>query len=213
MFPQRHPAGYDRRMDGPSDWQRYTWADHDEDLLDSCLGVVVGQLSEAEVLAAYRIDPASRWDMSIAEFMELPTPAGEVINDFAQAWRDGERVVVRELWRFDGMRPEFAAALSRGGRFASFTWNGDGDMEFVYAVDGELRRSFDPLLYEAAATLPEEADLPFPDEDTEYLDDDPLYAMSSAMTLLERLTGVRFDDAHALYDLPRPTYRRLPAGS
>jgi hypothetical protein len=31
------------------------------------------------------------------------------------------------------------------------------------------------------------------------------------LALLERLSGVRFDDAEALYTMPRPFYRRLPA--
>jgi hypothetical protein len=89
-------------------------------------------------------------------------------------------------WRAE----EVAEDLSRGARMACFFRNVQAVMHFVYAVDGEVLAEFDPLLEWPAASGADPrilnrvaGDLPF-----------GLFgAESSAMALLERLTGVRVE--------------------
>jgi hypothetical protein len=89
-------------------------------------------------------------------------------------------------WRAE----EVAEQLSLGARMACFFRNVQAVMHFVYAVDGEVLAEFDPLLERAAASGADPrildrvaGDLPF-----------GLFgAESSAMALLERLTGVRVE--------------------
>ncbi len=104
--------------------------------------------------------------------------------------RDGWLVVV-EPNGWGGAQDEVLGPLSRGGGTAvSVYWNVNAVMSFSLARDGEVVRSFDPR---DPATgpgphgdpLPEEAGLPFGEEDA-----DPQYL---AVELLERVTGVQLD--------------------
>jgi hypothetical protein len=87
-------------------------------------------------------------------------------------------------WRAE----EVVEDLSRGGQMACFFRNVQAVMHFVYAVDGEVLAEFDPLLERGPVSgvspgvLDRAAqDLPF-----------GLFgAEESAMSLIERLTGVR----------------------
>lgn len=96
----------------------------------------------------------------------------------------GVLVVEHNGWRAE----EVVEDLSIGARTACFYRNVQAVMHFVYAVDGEVLAEFDPLLERAAAagTSPRVlddvvGDLPF-----------GLFgAEASALSLLERLTGVR----------------------
>jgi hypothetical protein len=133
------------------------------------------------------------------------------VNACAQVWTDDDRLIVREPGGLVGLLDDVVVALSRGGRYAAFCWNEDADMTFVYAVDGVVRRWFDPLIYEPDGALPEEAGLPFPNEDVNDTDDGPpLRATSAALTLIERLTGARLDDPALWHDHALPLYLRLP---
>ena len=87
-------------------------------------------------------------------------------------------------WRAE----EEAESLSRGGRLACFYRNVNAVMRFVYAVDGKVLAAFDPLL----DSRPEEGAEPrVLDPWLRGLPFGLHAAEPSAMTLLERSTGVR----------------------
>lgn len=82
--------------------------------------------------------------------------------------------------------PQVITKLSVGSRVVAIGSTVNADTSFYWAIDGEMVRAFDPLLYDAVvgwatgSPLLEEAGLPFVD-----------HAMASAMACAERLTGVR----------------------
>lgn len=89
-------------------------------------------------------------------------------------------------WRAE----EVAESLSRGARLASFFRNVHAVMHFVYAVDGRVVAEFDPLLDHRPRT----GDDPYSIEPAlQGLPFGLFAAEPSALTLLERLTGVRVD--------------------
>ncbi len=84
--------------------------------------------------------------------------------------------------------PEMLMELSLGRRAVSVHWNVNSQMQFQYAVDGVLERSFDPLIPELSPEgdpLPEEGGLRFHDENV-----DP---RAEAIALAGRITGVTLD--------------------
>ncbi|MCA1677412.1 MAG: DUF6461 domain-containing protein, partial [Actinobacteria bacterium] len=81
--------------------------------------------------------------------------------------------------------PEAVQRISKGSRAIVVSCDVYGDTSFVYAVDGVVVRSFDPLLYDHPTPwdgppLPEESGLDFGN-----------HPMASAFACAERLTGVR----------------------
>jgi hypothetical protein len=72
------------------------------------------------------------------------------------------------------------ARLSAAGKAATFYWNVNSVMRFVYGENGLVVREFDPLLYEPRDALPEEKGLPF---------GWPGRPQPAAFMLLERLMG------------------------
>ncbi len=121
------------------------------------------------------------WDSwEWGDVAEFPVMVGE---------RDGWSVFV-EPNGWGGAQDGIIGPLSRGGTAVSVFWNVNSVMQFVLARDGEVVRSFDPLSPESGPgpygdPLPEEAGLPFGDEDA-----GPRYL---ALELLERVTGVELD--------------------
>ncbi len=81
--------------------------------------------------------------------------------------------------------PGAAAGASRLGRVITVFWNVNAVMRFVLAHDGQVRRSFDPLLPgdSEGVPLPEEAGLPFGEP--------AAMLRAAALVLAERLSGVR----------------------
>jgi hypothetical protein len=192
----------------PMDWRRHRWADKTDALFERCVGVSIGAVREHEVLAAHRLDPASRSLLSLTEFLDYEPPTDEG-NDCAQVWVENERVVVVEPNGYTGVQHEVATALSTGGRYAAYFWNVNAVQTFIYAVDGVVVREFDPLIYDDDGTpLAEELDLPFPRGG--YRRRARYQHTSSAFTLLERLTGFAFADLAAANAIPRPFYLRSP---
>jgi hypothetical protein len=130
------------------------------------------------------VDAAEAWVQEEAQYGTM-TMAFVAWAVSLGAWT----LAVEEIgWQ--GVTPEVVAPLSVGSELVSYYWSADADMRFVRAVDGEVVRDFDPLLYGAEAwsrgvPLPEEAGLPF--GEIGEIDD-------AAFALLERLTGlpVRF---------------------
>jgi hypothetical protein len=81
--------------------------------------------------------------------------------------------------------PAVLADLSRGGRALSVFWNVNALMSVCYAVDGDVRRSFDALLLDGEGEpLPEESGLPF---------GHPGKPRTAMLALVERITGVAVD--------------------
>ncbi len=101
---------------------------------------------------------------------------------------DGVLVAEHNGWRAE----EFVEKLSKGARLACFYRNVQAVTHFVYAEDGVVLAEFDPLVNSAAVSgsrplVLQSAmlDLPF-----------GLFAAEpSAMSLVERMTGVRISEA------------------
>ncbi len=97
---------------------------------------------------------------------------------------DGLLVAEHNGWRAE----EVVESLSRGARLACFFRNVHAVMHFVYAVDGRVWAEFDPLL----DRTPKAGDDPHSiDPALQGLPFGLFAAEPSALTLLERLTGVR----------------------
>src|SRR5258705_1589472 len=96
----------------------------------------------------------------------------------------GMLVAEHNGWRAE----DVVESLSRGARLACFFRNVHAIMHFVYAVDGRVLAEFDPLL----DRTPEAGDDPHCiDPALHGLPFGLFAAEPSALTLLERLTGVR----------------------
>ena len=129
-------------------------------------------------------------------------------NDLVQISSIGRAVVTFEPNGWHGVGHELAAALSRSGRYAAYFWNVNALMQFVFAEAGEIKRDFDPLLYDndgaREKALPEEMDLPFPTSGA-----GPLTPGRASLALVERLTGIEIS-RQWLLDEPHATYRVDP---
>jgi hypothetical protein len=97
---------------------------------------------------------------------------------------DGLLVAEHNGWRAE----EVVEPLSRGARLACFFRNVHAVMHFVYAVDGRVQAEFDPLLDQAPRSGDDPRCL---DPALQGLPFGLFAAEPSALTLLERLTGVR----------------------
>lgn len=180
-------------LDGPADWQRYAWAD-DQLPEIGCLSVTVGEDAQT-VMRALQVDPATR----------MAAPEGsEPDQRLIAIWQDGPRVITFEDW-ICSADPEtrHGAVFSQKGSHTVLSWS-DEDDYFVHLVAGKQVRGFEPLLYDVEGALPEERGLPFPSETTP--PDGPFHHMSAALTLLERLTGARFDSPAALAGAGAPVW-------
>ncbi len=121
--------------------------------------------------------------------------------------RDGWTLVLEPNGYWTSV-PENALRVSEAaaGRVISLYWNVNSVMRFLYAADGLLRREFDPLLPDLGShgdPLPEEAGLPFGQEDK-----DP---RAAGVALIRRLTGVDLDLADVL-ESPRRTWTARDGG-
>jgi hypothetical protein len=117
---------------------------------------------------------------------------------------DGWTVLV-EPNGYAAATPDVVAGLSRGGTAVSVFWNANAHTGFVLAREGDVVRSFDPLLFELGPRgepLPEEHGLPF---------GRPGAGLArAALTLAERLTGVRVE-RDWLMEGTRRTWTTAPA--
>jgi uncharacterized protein DUF6461 len=151
----------------------YDWVDR---LEAYCFTAVVG-LDPDETVRRLGGDPLAAQNRTFDEcFWVAEGPQWTLVD------RVDPGVLVAE---HNGWRAEEAAeSLSRGARLACFFRNVQAVMHFVYAVDGRVVAEFDPLVGRLArceAIAPELDGLRF-----------GLFAAeSSALALLERLTGVR----------------------
>jgi hypothetical protein len=149
-----------------------------------CFTVVVGLTSE-EAIRRLGADPHE--PQCPRTFEECFWPADG--PQWAQVGPAAGGLIVAEHngWRAE----ECAAALSRGAIVTSFFRNVEAVMHFVYAVDGEVVAEFDPLLdtVVVAGTRPRAMDAAM-----KGLAFGLHAAEPSAMSLIERLTGVTVSD-------------------
>ena len=172
----------------------YAWSDRDLDAY--CLTIVVGT-DEALVLDAFAVDAGSRRTATFVEQWDMSAPGG-FGNDTVQIAPLGDAIVCIEANGWAGVDEARAGRLSAGGSYAASYRSVNADMLVVVARDGVVTRTFDPLLYDAAGAIPEEAGLPF---------GEPGRCASAVFALLERLTGVSITRAWLL-ETPHPCFRR-----
>jgi hypothetical protein len=154
----------------------YDWLD--DVLADAaCVTVVTGS-TVAQVLAAFRADPAV--DVPIEDAY------GDGDAGFVAVYESAGAVVAVEPNGFWASLPEHLAPLSAGGTAASMFWNVNDDNAFTCARDGVLVATVD--MYDAEDA--DEVDLP----------DDlrPLFVQAAegdhhavGMAMVEAFTGVR----------------------
>ena len=166
--------------------ERYGWVDRTE---ACCISVVEGRppdevLSMLAMRGAIEIGPAPVrdirewvWDQDYSDSMPAAVCAVDV----------GGWTVAFEENGWQGVDRGVAEALSAGTRLAVFSWSVEADMTFVWAVDGEIVRSFDPLLgYDdegrpkGSGSLPQEDGLPFGLRGPR----------RASLALIQRLTGI-----------------------
>jgi hypothetical protein len=178
----------------------YSWIELDPVMDAYCISVAVGADAE-RAAAAFGCDPSSRRMATFAEQwdMAMPYPQGGG-NDTVQIDMLGTAVVCVEANGWGGVDQARAERLSCGGRYISTYRNVNAVMEVVHAAAGAIVRAFDPLLYDAAGALPEEAGLPF---------GHPGSPAAAGLAMIERLTGVALT-REWLLDLPHPAYLRTP---
>ena len=155
----------------------YTWV---EPLEAYCFTAVVG-VEPDEVVRRLGADPGLSARRTFDEcFWMTDGP------QWAQVGVVDDAVLIAENngWRGE----EDAERLSVGGRVACFFRNVNAEMHFVYAADGAIIADFDPLLDERTAAHREPAVVTRAMEGLAF----GLFgAEPSAMTLLQRLTGVQ----------------------
>jgi hypothetical protein len=158
----------------------YAWVD---DLEAYCFTAVVG-LDPDEVIRRLGGNPATPegprtfeecfWIADGPQWAQVgPVDGGLVVAEH-NGWRAEER----------------AARLSEGGRLACFFRNVQAVMRFVYAVDGTVLAEFDPLVDRMPPGGAEPVSIAGALEGLAF---GLFSAEPSALTLLERLTGVRIE--------------------
>jgi len=125
--------------------------------------------------------------VTVAEARERASDQTELDYGSAiEAGMVGGWVVTVEANGYQGTLPEVVRAISKGSRAIVVFCNIHAHTRFLYAVDGVVVRSFDPLLYDDPTPwdgppLPEESGLDFGSG----------HPMASAFACAERLTRVR----------------------
>jgi uncharacterized protein DUF6461 len=158
----------------------YAWV---EELEAFCFTALVG-LEADETIRRLGGDPGQSGARRTFEECFWPADGPQ----WAQIGRVGDGLLVAE---HNGWRAEEAAeSLSRGAAVACFFRNVHAVMHFVYAVDGSVLAEFDPLLDGQARAG---ADPRVVNVALQGLPFGLFNAESSAMLLLERLTGVQVD--------------------
>lgn len=164
--------------------ETYAWADEWESL-GFCLAVV-DLPDPPEVLTRLIRRPATprMTPPEAAAWIDHESRNGAApYVTVAGATELGSWTVVLEGNGFEATASGTPERLAQGGHRAGVIYRSvNADMQFVWAHDGEVVRSFDPLLYDIPGVgdvLPEEEGLPFGVGS----------ATASSFALLERLTG------------------------
>ncbi len=164
------------------------WVEH---LEAYCFTAVVG-LDADEAIRRLGGDPTR--GVGSRTFAECFWPADGPQWAQVGALDGGLLVAEHNGWRAE----EVVEPLSRGARLACFFRNVHAVMHFVYAVDGRVLAEFDPLLDHAPKAGYDPRCL---DRALQGLPFGLFAAEPSALTLLERLTGVRV--ARSWLDAPQ----------
>ena len=173
---------------------RYRWVQWNPRLDAFCITAVAG-IGREQALQGFQADPATATPSSFADaFSGYPSPSYVLVDEVPGG------VLAAENNGWQGADADVATGISRGGTLASYYRSVNADTTFVHAVDGSLLASFDPLLDDVPRELSQQAQgLPFGEDDVD----------ACAFALLERLTGIGFDEAwldstHTRYDVPSP---------
>ena len=187
-------------MDPADSSAAYRWVEDDPGFDAFCVSVLLG-VSEDEVAEAFAVDRATRRLATFAEQGEMGVPYPEGYgNDTVQIDALGNAVVCIESNGWAGVEGDRARRLPAGGSMVAVYRNVNALMQFMYARQGEIVRSFDPLLYDPAGALDQEAGLPF---------GHPGSPTAAAFALMEGLTGIPLT-RHWLIERAHPAYRRAP---
>ena len=176
----------------------------------STFAAITGPVSEADVLMAHRCDPTSRFEAVASDLGALDDTEGG--NVFVQLWAEPGRLVVVEDNGWEGINPDLARTLSRGGRYAAF-YDSPDVQAFLYAADGDIVFHHDDLVFDWNDGHADLSSVGLPHFPAAAADEQVnlfAHVCSIAMALLDHLTGVSFADLDALLHTPRPTYRRPP---
>lgn len=197
-------------------WARYAWvaADDPDDetaWVPEAFCLLVTRADPARVVAAFGADPApahpaGTWDDAgeLIGAEPFDEDAYEMERNLVRLTRIGDWTVAVEDNGWVGVQDEVIRALSADGRCAAFYRSVNADMRVALGEGGEVVRAFDPLLYmdDVGDPLPEEADLPFDEDDAE--------ADALALLVMERWTGLAlerdplFEGPGALHWYPTP---------
>jgi hypothetical protein len=178
----------------------YGWLEGRAEFDAYCVSVTLGLDGQA-VADAFQVDPATMRAATFAEQLELAAPYPDGFgNDTVGIDRLGDAVIALQANGWAGVDEACATLLSQRGRHVGVYRSVNADMQLVVAEAGTILRTFDPLLYDAAGAMDEEAGLPF---------GHPGRPDVAAFALLERLTGVCLTRDWVL-ETRHPTYRRNP---
>jgi uncharacterized protein DUF6461 len=161
----------------------YAWAEGRDAF---CVSLVEATSPEA-VLRKMMVDGSATGFVSVAEARAWASrQIGQDDGSVIEAGIVGGWVVTVEANGYQATLPAAVHRISVGSRAVVVFRNVHGHTSFLYAVDGIVVRSFDPLLYDDPTPwdgppLPEESGLDFGSG----------HAMASAFACAERLTGIR----------------------
>jgi Family of unknown function (DUF6461) len=168
---------------GPVDARSYDWIEEWHDW-GCCIALVDGlkpeealrRLVHRPMTTVGRVDVARAW----AERQDGPNYGCSIEATTLDGW-----TVIVESNGYQATLEESLRRLSKGTRAAVVYWSVNMDMSFQWAIDGDVVRHFDPLLYDnpgwQGEPLSEEQGLPFATAESQ----------AAAMACAERLTGVR----------------------
>ena len=177
--------------------EEFLWA---EEATEATVAVVEDPALDAATVVG-RLGPVqARDDLSLFAALELQGSLYEAGSDDRLAvvqadrfpGRDGPRWVTIEPNGFRASSEPALLLVADGACAASFFWNVNAVMRFVWVDGGAVIAAFDPLL-EPEAAPPEGADLDF--------DGHP---RAAAMALLERVSGVAL--SKGWLEAPKPTF-------
>lgn len=190
----------------PGPWDRYQWTWDEETPTAYCLLAAHG-VAPGLVLAAFGADPQPLRMGDFGQASDLAWeedgprgPASLPVHSAIQLGDLDGWTVVLEPGGWACSLPEVIGPLSAHGRVVSLYTSEDGGEQVMLAEGGRVVRSLDQVLYAREGATPEEADLPFEDEDS---NPDAL-----ALFLIERWSGLVFT-REWLFSTPRAIHRSL----
>ena len=190
----------------PGPWDDYAWIWDDDVPSNFCLLAAKGATA-AQVLDAFEADPQPSGSGDYDAAWELAGEGWDQVPEGALPERSAIQIGELDGWAV-AFEPEGYAcsmdgvvqSLSQHGRVVSFYESDDGGAQVALADGGKIIRAFDPVLWDAKGATPQEAGLPFDDENANW---DAL-----ALYLMERWGGPRFTQAW-LFDTTRPIHRSM----